>query len=135
MIFQNMKLMIVDDHASTRRMIRKFLGCMPGITFCECVSGEEAVRLAHDFKPDWVTMDIHMPGLNGFDSTKALLLEHPIARVLIVTADHQPHFPQMSHDAGAVGLLAKENILGLRVILEREMRNKDGSPSSDADFR
>jgi DNA-binding NarL/FixJ family response regulator len=134
MILQKMKLMIVDDHPGTRGMIRKFLGCIPGITFCECVSGEEAVRLARGFKPDWVTMDIHMPGLNGFESTKALLLEHPSLRVLIVTADSQPHFPKMSRDAGAVGLLAKENILGLRVILEREMRNEDGFPSSDADL-
>ena len=37
-----MKLMIVDDHPGTREMIRKFLG-LPGITFCECASGDEAL--------------------------------------------------------------------------------------------
>ena len=60
--------MIVDDHASTREMIRKFLD-FPGMTYCECSSGDEAVSFAREFKPSWVTMDVHMPGLNGFQST------------------------------------------------------------------
>jgi CheY-like chemotaxis protein len=129
----NMRLMIVDDHASTREMIRKFLG-LPGVTFCECASGDEAVRLARDFKPDWVTMDVHMSGMNGFDSTRALRAEYPSARVLIVTADSQPHFPQMSHASGAVGLLSKQNIIALRLILEQEMRQGNPPASSGADL-
>jgi two-component system, chemotaxis family, protein-glutamate methylesterase/glutaminase len=73
-----MKLMIVDDHAGTREMIRKFLD-FPGITFCECASGDEAVARAGEFKPHWVTMDVHMPGLNGFESTEALRVQYPSA--------------------------------------------------------
>ena len=133
MSFLDMRLMIVDDHASTREMIRKFLG-LPGITFCECASGGEAVRLARDFKPDWVTMDVQMFGMNGFESTRALLGEHPAARVMIVTADNQPYFSKMSHAAGAVGLLSKENIIALRIMLEREMRGENLPASSGADL-
>ena len=117
-----MKLMIVDDHASTREMIRKFLG-LPGITFCECISGDEAVMRAREFKPDWVTMDVNLPGRNGFESTKALRIEHPPARVIMVTADNNAHFPQLSRAAGAVGLLSKHNLIALRVMLEREMNS------------
>ncbi len=120
MDFPNMRLMIVDNHASTREMIRKFLG-LPGITFCECASGDEAVRLAREFKPDWVTMDVQMPGRNGFEATRALRAEHPPARVMIITADNQPHYPQLSRAAGAVGLLSKHNLLALRLLLEQEM--------------
>jgi CheY-like chemotaxis protein len=117
---QIMKVMIVDDHASARELIRKFLN-LPGITFCECASGDEAVRLAGDFKPDWVTMDVHMPGLNGFQATEALRVQHPQARVMIVTGDNQPHFRQLSHAVGAVGLILKENLLALHLVLSGEI--------------
>jgi len=116
--------MIVDDHASTRDMIRRFLD-FPGITFCECASGNEALTLVNEFKPDWVTMDIHMPGLNGFQSTEALRARHPAARVMIVTADNQPHFRQLSHTVGAIGLLAKENLLALRMMLAEEIKHRE----------
>ena len=105
-------------------MIRRFLD-FPGITFCECASGNEALTLVNEFKPDWVTMDIHMPGLNGFQSTEALRARHPAARVMIVTADNQPHFRQLSHTVGAIGLLAKENLLALRMMLAEEIKHRE----------
>ncbi len=108
--------MIVDDHSSTREMIRKFL-TSPGVTFCECASGNEALSQVREFKPHWVTMDINMPGLNGFQCTKALLQEHPDARVVIVSSFNEPHFRQFAHDAGAVSFILKENILALRMMM------------------
>jgi DNA-binding NarL/FixJ family response regulator len=112
--------MIVDDHPSTREMIRKFL-TSPGVTVCECASGSEALAQVRDFKPHWVTMDINMPGLNGFQCTRALLLEHPEARVVIVSSFNEPHFRQFAHDAGAMGFILKENILALRMMLAQDM--------------
>jgi CheY-like chemotaxis protein len=111
--------MIVDDHSSTREMIRKFL-TSPGITFCECASGNEALAQVREFKPHWVTMDINLPGLNGFQCTRALLQEHPDARVVIVSSFNEPHFRQFAHDAGAVSFILKENILALRMMLVQE---------------
>jgi CheY-like chemotaxis protein len=127
--------MIVDDHAGARDMIRKFLD-FPGITFCECASGDEAVLRAPEFKPNWVTMDVHMAGINGFQSVEALRAAHPGTRVIIVTADNQPHFRQLSHNVGAVGLFTKENLLALRMMLTKEMdanqfsatKNNDNEP-------
>jgi DNA-binding NarL/FixJ family response regulator len=104
-------------------MIRKFLD-FPGMTFCECASGDEAVAHVKEFKPTWVTMDVHMPGLNGFQSTEALRIAYPSARVMIVTSDNQPHFRQLSREVGAIGLIAKENLMALRMMLEQEITNK-----------
>jgi CheY-like chemotaxis protein len=122
--------MIVDDHAGTREMIRKFLD-FPGITFCECASGDEALLRVQEFKPHWVTMDVNMPGSNGFQTTEALRVKHPGVRVMIVTADNQAHFRQLSHAAGAIGLLAKENLLALRMMLAKEMDDKNNFPTID----
>ena len=101
-------------------MIRAILD-MTGITFCECASGDEAVARAREFKPDWVTMDVHMPGRNGFQSTEALRAEYPSAQVIIVTGLDEPHFQQLSHSVGAVGLIYKENLASLRMRLVKEM--------------
>ena len=112
--------MIVEDHASTRKLLRKFLD-MPGITFCECASGDEAVLRAREFKPDWVTMDVHMPGRDGFQSTKALRAEYPSARIIIVTGLNEPHFEQLSSSVGAAGIIYKENLIALRMRLIKEI--------------
>jgi two-component system, NarL family, invasion response regulator UvrY len=118
--YQNMRLMIVDDHASTREMIRKFLN-LPGLTFCECASGEEALLQAREFKPNWITVDVNMPGLDGFQTAEALRAEHPSARIIIVTGHNEPHFRRLSNSVGAIGLICKENLPSLHVMLSNEM--------------
>lgn len=123
--------MIVEDHASTRKLLRKFLD-MPGITFCECASGDEAVLCAREFKPDWVTMDVHMPGRDGFQSAEALRAEHPPARIVMVTGLNEPYFQKLSDSVGAVGIIYKENLIALRMMLIKEMCNfKSTSPASE----
>lgn len=122
------RLLIVDDQASARELIRSFLA-MPGVTFHECESGQDAINAARDFKPHWVTMDIKMPGSDGFETTKALKRAHPDARVLIVTSFNDPHFRDLAHSSGAAGFILKENLLALRLMLERETTNT-GTPSS-----
>jgi CheY-like chemotaxis protein len=118
--FQNMRLMIVDDHASTREMIRKFLN-LPGITFCECASGEEALLQAREFKPNWITVDVNMPGLDGFQTAEALRAAHPSAHIIIVTGYNEPHFRRLSNSVGATGLICKENLSALHMMLSNEM--------------
>jgi two-component system, NarL family, invasion response regulator UvrY len=119
--------MIVDDHAPAREMIRRVLD-LPGITICECASGEEALQQVREFKPHWVTMDVNMPGLNGFQSTEALRAEHPSARVVIVTSYAEVHYRDRSRAAGAIALISKENLAELRLLVAQEMGGRHLSP-------
>jgi CheY-like chemotaxis protein len=118
----NTRLLIVDDQPNARELIRGFLD-MPGITFQECASGHDAVTRAREFKPHWVTMDIKMPGMDGFETTRAIKEAHPEARVLIVTSFNDPHFRNLAHSVGAAGFILKENLLALRLMLEQETKN------------
>lgn len=93
---------------------------MPGLTVHECASGPDALACVKDFKPHWVTMDVQMPGLNGFETTKAIKQAHPEARVMIVTSFNDPAFRKMADSAGASGYILKENLLALRLMLENE---------------
>ena len=51
-----------------------------------CQSGEDALRMYDEVKPDLVTMDILMPGMDGLEAARLLLQEHPDANVLIVSS-------------------------------------------------
>ena len=65
-----MKLMIVDKQPHKRAMIRNFLN-LPGITVCECDSGDEALAQVRKFKPDWITLDMHLLETDGFHAAAA----------------------------------------------------------------
>ena len=66
-----LKILIVDDHAALRRTVRQlFEGCH--VSFLEASSGEEAVKLFGAEHPDWVVMDMRMPGMGGLKATEAL---------------------------------------------------------------
>jgi two-component system response regulator DesR len=102
-----MKLMIVDQQAGTREMIRQFLN-LPGIAFCECASGDEALARAREFKPDWITVDVNLLGVEGFQTAANLRAEHPSARVIIVTGYDEPHFLKLYNSVGRSALFEKK---------------------------
>ena len=95
-----MRLMIVDDHAGVRKLIRQLAAC-PNDTVRECATGDEAVRLAPVFQPDLVTMDVRMPGLCGIEAARAIAAAQPSVRVVMVTTHDQPDLRQAAREAGA----------------------------------
>lgn len=103
------KLMIVDDHAGMRDMIRQLIAA-PGDSVVECGSGDEALLSAADFKPDCVTMDISMPGVSAFEATRQIRAMHPTARVIFVSSYDQPDYRKAAQEAGAAGYVMKENL-------------------------
>ncbi len=111
-----MRLMIVDDHAGVRAMIRQLVAA-PNDEICECASGDEAVRVAGSFRPDAVAMDVRMPGMCGFDAVRAIRAAHPEARVVMVTSHDEPFLRQAAQEAGAAAFFAKDHRAGLRPAL------------------
>jgi DNA-binding NarL/FixJ family response regulator len=111
-----MKLMIVDDHPGVRTLIRQ-LAASPGDVIQECSSGDEAVRQAPEFKPDWVTLDIRMPGLNAFAALRAIRWALPSVRVIVVTSYDQPEFRGMARESGVHSYVVKENLSELRELV------------------
>lgn len=62
------KIIIIDDEAAGRQLIREYLEDFPDmIVMGEANNGVDAIRLIREFKPDLIFLDIQMPGLNGFD--------------------------------------------------------------------
>jgi DNA-binding NarL/FixJ family response regulator len=116
-----MKLMIVDDHTGMRELIRQITSS-PEDVICECVTGNEAVSRAADFAPDWVTMDLRMPGLSGLEATRGILSARPAATIVIVSAYDIPELRRAASEAGAAGFVRKDNLRELPAHLRRPVR-------------
>jgi signal transduction histidine kinase/response regulator of citrate/malate metabolism len=123
-----MRLMIVDDHAGVRQLIRQLVATSHDIV-CECASGDEAIRVAPEFQPDAVTMDVRMPGSCGLKAVRAIRTVNPWAQVIIVTSHDQPDLGEVAAQAGAAGFVLKDNLGRLNEML-RTPRTVAESPSA-----
>ena len=113
-----MKLLIVDDHAGIRAMIRQ-LAALPDDAVIECTSAETAIVVARAFAPDIVTMDVRLPGLGGLEATRAIRASCPGTQVVVVSAYDQPALRSAAREAGADGFIAKDNLEQLRPVFAR----------------
>jgi two-component system chemotaxis response regulator CheB len=104
------KVLIVDDSASTRMFLQQVLSADPSITVVgSAKNGIEAIAEAERLAPDVITMDIDMPQMNGLDATRRIMETLPIPIIIlsgiIDTAEVVSSFHAM--EAGAVAALPK----------------------------
>ena len=101
-------ILIADDHAVVREGTRRVLEQEQDLeVVAEAGDGEEAVRLAANFKPDVAIIDIAMPKLDGIEATKQIKAFCPDITVLILTAYDDDQFIFSLLEAGAAGYLLK----------------------------
>jgi two-component system invasion response regulator UvrY len=99
---------VVDDHDLVRTGITRMLADIDGLQVVgEADSGESALKLARELKPDVVLMDVKMPGIGGLEATRKLLRSHPDTKVVAVTVCEEDPFPTRLMQAGAAGYLTK----------------------------
>lgn len=114
-----MMLLIVDDNAVMRQMIRRVTSKL-GAEIVECADGAEVVAAyeQHQFSAaDWVLMDVEMAQMDGLTATRLLRAAHPDARVVIVTRHDDADVRAAAFGNGACGFVLKENLLELRTLL------------------
>jgi two-component system chemotaxis response regulator CheY len=91
------KLMIVDDSKVSRMRIHAFFSAhCPQWTVQEAGSGDEALVMAASEQPDYVTMDVNMPGMSGFETAQLMLLRDPDIRIVMLTANIQEGSRQLA---------------------------------------
>lgn len=102
------RVLVVDDHDLVRTGITRMLADIDGLQVVgEADSGEAALKLARELKPDVVLMDVKMPGIGGLEATRKLLRSHPDTKVVAVTVCEEDPFPTRLLQAGAAGYLTK----------------------------
>ena len=101
------RVMVVDDS----RLVRVQLGDVLKGTDYEiaayCRSGEDAIAQYDQIKPDLVTMDIIMTGMDGLDASEIILKQHPDARIVMCTAMGQQSMVVEAIKYGAKDFIVK----------------------------
>lgn len=127
------KILIVDDEASARTVIRHCLQDAGHQVF-EASEGEEALRKIKRRRFDLVILDIMMPGLDGYEVLERLraIPSRAETPVIVVTAKHDPEGVLREAEGGAIDHLAKPFVLSeLEAAVERAL----GSPAHELEGR
>ena len=115
-------VMIVDDSLIMTQKLTAMIRDLGHQVVRVCKSGPEALRDYPFVKPDVVTMDITMPGMDGIETMKAIMAEHPQARVIMVTSHGQEAMVLKALEGGALGYVLKPvNKDRLTAMIERAM--------------
>lgn len=80
------RVMIVDDSRVMEIQMKNLLEDTEFEIAAYCKNGEEALEMYEEVMPDVVTMDIIMPGMDGLETSEALLEEHPEAKIVMVSS-------------------------------------------------
>lgn len=101
-------IIVVDDHALHRDGTRQILEAYPDLKVVgDAASGEVALALVNQLRPDVVLLDIRLPGMNGIEVARLIIRDFPEVRVLMVSAFDEDEYIRGSMEVGAAGFLRK----------------------------
>lgn len=104
----NIRVILVDDHAVVRAGLKAVLGGARDIEVVgEASNGREAVALADRLKPDVAVMDLSMPEMDGREATQELAKKGLATRVLVLTMHAEEEYLMSALQAGVAGYLVK----------------------------
>lgn len=106
-LFMSNKVLIVDDAAFMRMMIKEILSKNGYSIVGEASDGAQAVEKYKELGPDLVTMDITMPEMDGISALKEIKKMDPNARVIMCSAMGQQAMVIDAIQAGAKDFIVK----------------------------
>jgi two-component system response regulator NreC len=105
---KHIRLLLVDDHEIVREGLRSCLAPYRQLQVVgEAASGEQALVMAAQTKPDVVLMDINLPHMSGLEATRHLQQQLPGSKILILTVYDNPEYVREVMRAGAKGYVLK----------------------------
>jgi CheY-like chemotaxis protein len=113
------RILIVDDRASIRKLLRVRIQAERGWSVCaEASDGREAIQVARQFRPNLVVMDLFMPVMNGFEAARILRRLVPSVPLIMFTSFSTRSLEAQAYQAGFS-----------RVVLKTQPWPRKGTPS------
>lgn len=121
----SIRLLIADDHLVVRTGLKSLVAATDIEVVGEATTGGECIRLASEFKPDVVLLDIRMPDGDGLNALSRLKLDLPSLPVLVFSTYDNPTYVARAVSLGANGYLSKgasgeELIAAIRTVARGE---------------
>jgi two-component system cell cycle response regulator DivK len=102
------RILVIEDQEDNRRIVRDLLTSV-GYELIEAVTGEEGVTSAEDHVPDLILMDIQLPGIDGYETTRRIkgnpALQH--IPIIAVTSYALSGDDVKAYEAGCNGYVSK----------------------------
>ncbi|HEX4337527.1 MAG TPA: chemotaxis-specific protein-glutamate methyltransferase CheB [Polyangiaceae bacterium] len=113
---RRVRVLVVDDSVLNRRAITTRLQATGEVdVVARAADGAEALKLAHDLRPDVITLDLEMPKMDGFSFLRLLMASRPTP-VIIVSSYGQKENVFRALELGAVDFVAKPDAGGVDAV-------------------
>ena len=108
-VLGDMTILIVEDNHEMRRIIKAIVGDLAH-RIEERGDGREALAAYRECRPDWVLMDVRLPGINGPEAARRILAERPRTRIILMSTYEPADLPGDLDQCGAERFLRKQDI-------------------------
>ncbi len=121
---EKITILLVDDHKLIRDSWSFILNSDARFSVIgETSSGEEAIEIARDKRPNIVLMDVNMSPVNGFDATRQIHKLSPESRIIAVSMHTMPAYAKRMLQLGAMGYVTKNSSKEEMIAAIIEVRN------------
>lgn len=108
---KKIRVLVVDDSKTIQQLLNKVLSCADIEVVGNALSAEEALPLIPKLMPDVITLDIHMPGMNGVQLLEKYLLKYPIPTIMISSITmNESNLVMNALELGAVDYIQKPTL-------------------------
>jgi two-component system invasion response regulator UvrY len=107
---EKISILIADDHKLIREAWAYIIGSDDRFELiAECGTGEDAIELSRQFRPNVIIMDIFLPGINGIEATEQIKKFSPDSKILGVSMHNQAAYARSMMKKGALGYVTKSS--------------------------
>jgi DNA-binding NarL/FixJ family response regulator len=105
-------VLIADDNPRLRALIRRLLAQEPELDIVgEVANGADAIRMAHELRPDIIVMDLVMPGINGLEAMGRIKMNRPATKVITTTVHSESAYLRAAEASGTDAFLIKRTLM------------------------
>lgn len=104
---QEVRFLVADDSKFVRSSLAQMIEILGGEVLEEATTGQEAIEMFERLRPNFVTMDLSMPGMSGIDAIKRILQIDPDANIIVISGTDLKELREEVFDLGVKIFIVK----------------------------